>query len=634
MYEFNAVTLGAYVTLDVICLLLIIVSGIVAHVFDKNTGRPHSALLTTLVVLVGLYFCTDIIWAVGEYLKLAELIVFDYAINAIYFICLAAAAGIWLCNTVNYFRMSPALKKILYAAIAIPVAVVAFFCVTAYGNNLLFFIDESFEYERGPLFALFGFVNYGYIGIAALLSLIIASKRKPGHRTYYYISATCSAPIMMFAFFQIFLPFNFTCIGYTISIMIYFVYYMIRGINIEKGKYEDNVIKAGAEADEAKAASNAKTVFLFNMSHDIRTPMNAILGYTRLAKKANCDPQVEDYLNKIDVSGQQLLSLINQVLEMSRIESGKVTLSEEPADVTERSKAMETVSAADVNLKGVSYKLVIGKIEHKNVLTDVSRVNQIIGNIVGNAVKYTPKGGTVTCTIEEKDCDRPGYGLYVVTVSDTGIGMSEEYLSRIFEEFSRENTSTVSKIQGTGLGMSIVKRLVDLMDGKIEIRSKQGKGTTVTVSLPMKWNDGEVETKDDEIVAFTSFDGMKVLLVEDNDMNREIAACLLDDYGIKVTEADDGDTAVEIVRNSKPGDIDVILMDVQMPRMDGYEATKHIRELEDRALAELPIIAMTANAFEEDRQNALKAGMNGHLAKPIDVRSIMLTLSKYKKHTV
>ena len=383
----------------------------------------------------------------------------------------------------------------------------------------------------------------------------------------------------------------------------------------------------------ARSANEAKSNFLFNMSHDIRTPMNAIIGYTSMAKKCSSDPKMSDYLEKIDLSGKQLLSLVNQVLEMSRIESGKVTLSEEPINIDNLAKGLETIVSADMSAKGISYSFCADNIQHREVLTDVSRINQIIVNIAGNAVKYTPEGGHIDCTIVEEPCDKEGYGLYVTTFADTGIGMSEEYLEHIFEEFTREKSSTVSKIQGTGLGMSIVKKLIDLMGGTIDVKSKLGKGTTITIAVPMKWNtDAVTPDAAGDSSAGISLEGMRVLLVEDNEMNREIATEILEEAGVVVEPAEDGDVAVEILKTlAKEGDYgyyDAVLMDIQMPRMNGYEATKAIREILVPKGLHLPIIALSANAFEEDRKKSLEAGMDGHVAKPIDTKVLMTVLAE------
>ena len=402
--------------------------------------------------------------------------------------------------------------------------------------------------------------------------------------------------------------------------------------DIQKEKSAQEVLEKAL--DMAQSANQAKTSFLNSMSHDIRTPMNAIRGYTAMAKKHMDKTEAAyDYLNKIDISGQQLLELINQVLEMSRIESGKVKLDEVPVDLAEKSQSLDIVTAVNTEAKGISFTVQSNGLVHRNVLIDVSRVDQVITNIVGNAVKYTPEGGRIDCLFEELPCEREGYGLYRFTVADTGIGMSEEYLEHIFDEFSREKSSTVSQIQGTGLGMSIVKKLVDLLDGEIDIQSKPGEGTTVSVTLPMKWDTNpaqhEAELPDYRNISFA---GKRLLLVEDNEMNREIALDILDEAGFVVDTAEDGDIAVEMVRRAANRRdsffYDAILMDIQMPTMNGYEATKAIRELPPLD-HHTPIIAVSANAFEEDRQKSLAAGMDDHIAKPIDVKQLKETLAKY-----
>ena len=391
------------------------------------------------------------------------------------------------------------------------------------------------------------------------------------------------------------------------------------------------VEKAKEKADEA---NRAKTTFLFNMSHDIRTPMNAIIGYTAMAKKHSDNPQVGDYLGKIDVSGKQLLALVNQVLEMSRIESGKITLTEDPVDLVERADMMRTVISADCNAKNIKFTVDTSDIEHRNVFTDDSRMTQIVTNILGNAVKYTQEGGSIHYSTSERPCDQEGYGLYDITVRDTGIGMSEEFQNRIFDEFSRENTSTVSNIQGTSLGMSIVKRIVDIMGGTIDIKSKLGEGTAVTITVPMKWNtNGVTSSESDTKKKAISLLGKRILLVEDNEMNREIATEILEEAGVIVETAEDGDVALEILRGiAEAGDYkyyDAVLMDIQMPRMNGYEATKAIRDIAVPDGIRLPVIALSANAFEEDRQKSIEAGMDDHVAKPINVQQLKETLAKY-----
>lgn len=420
-----------------------------------------------------------------------------------------------------------------------------------------------------------------------------------------------------------------------ILIALYIFCYLLsrRRLRTEESRRKDELHKASlARAIEmADSANEAKTNFLFNMSHDIRTPMNAIIGYTVMARKyIDSKDKVTDCLDKIDVSGQQLLSLVNQVLDMSKIESGKMAIEETPADLIERASALLMIVEASAKAKGITLEGKIKNIRNKDILTDTPRVNQVFINILGNAIKYTPEGGKIIYTAEQISDPVDGVAKYRFTVEDNGIGMSKEYLTRIFDSFSREHNTTNSGIEGTGLGMAIVKKIVDMLGGKIDIESKQGFGTKVVVTVDFKIQDISEMAQENVIeVEEDAFQGKRILLVEDNEMNREIARDILEDYGIYVEEADDGDTAVSMVKNSEHGFYNAILMDVQMPRMNGYEATMAIRELEDIELASIPIIAMTANAFEEDRKRALAVGMNEHLSKPIDITKLVQTLDRF-----
>ena len=383
---------------------------------------------------------------------------------------------------------------------------------------------------------------------------------------------------------------------------------------------------------QANMANDAKTSFLFNMSHDIRTPMNAILGFANLMEKQKDNPQmVSDYLFKIKSSGQFLLSLINNVLDMARIESGKMELDEDFYDLLATKNNTVELFMDMARRKNITLTH-SGHVEHRYVMIDQMKVRQIMLNLLSNAIKYTPDGGTVTYKFEELPCEREGYATFVSTVSDNGIGMSPEYAKTIFDMFSRERNTTESKQVGTGLGMSIVKRLVDMMSGTIEVKTELGKGTTfaVTMSHPIVENPEKYLKSDlqqEELIHGVSLQGKRILLAEDNDLNAEIALAILEEVGILVEHAEDGVECVKMLVEANAGYYNAILMDVQMPNMSGYEATKAIRALPDTVKAHIPIIAMTANAFEEDKKNALEVGMNGHLAKPIVVSELMKTLA-------
>ena len=377
------------------------------------------------------------------------------------------------------------------------------------------------------------------------------------------------------------------------------------------------------------AANRAKRDFLFNMSHDIRTPMNAIIGYTTLAETNLTQPaKVADYLQKISTASQHLLSLINDVLDMSRIESGRVVLEQEPVHLSTLVQDVRDIIQSNITAKGLSFTVDLAGVRDEDVVADPLRLQRILLNILSNAVKFTPSGGSITLRVLEKSGAPVRYGDYEFHVRDTGIGMSAEYQKHIFEQFSREETSTVSKTEGTGLGMPITKRLVEMMDGSIDLVSVQGQGTEFTVHLRLPLCGAP---KKETPVADPKFAGMRLLVVEDNELNMEITTTVLEEAGFVVDQAVNGQAALEKVATAAPGQYALVLMDIQMPVMDGYEATRRIRALPDPAKAQIPIVAMTANAFAEDRENALAAGMNEHIAKPFDIHTLLWKLAEILK---
>ena len=382
---------------------------------------------------------------------------------------------------------------------------------------------------------------------------------------------------------------------------------------------------------KAEDASLAKTRFLHNMSHDIRTPMNAILGYTQLMEdelKGKELPETLDHLKKLKQSGNLLLSILNNVLDMARIESGKMEIDESYGQIKEIQQTLLEIFDDEAKKKNIAFHYTVN-VEHEHVLIDITKVKEIFANILSNAIKYTPSGGSVTVNVDELPCDEPGYMIARTSVSDTGIGMSQEYLTRIFEAFTREQNTTKSKIAGSGLGMSIVKKYVELLGGTINVESEPGKGSIFTVTLKHRIADEgyykkmHVETPGtgSEILA-----GNNILLAEDNDLNAEIAVAILERFGLKAERVEDGIQCVNRIKKMPAGTYDMILMDIQMPQMDGYQATQEIRHLPDQDKACIPIVAMTANVFEEDKREAAAAGMNGHIAKPIQADDLLPTL--------
>lgn len=391
--------------------------------------------------------------------------------------------------------------------------------------------------------------------------------------------------------------------------------------------------------DELEVANKAKLMFLNNMSHDIRTPMNAIVGFANLMEKHKDNPElVDDYLKKIKSSSKYLMDILNNVLDMARIDSGKTVVDEEFYDFDDKDKRVVYLFFDQMKEKNITFTGSVD-VKHRYVKLDHTKVNQIVVNLVSNAVKYTPAGGNISVTIKEIPSEREGFMQVEFKVQDTGIGMSKDYLDHIFDSFSRERTTTESQVIGTGLGMSIVKKLVDLMGGTIKVESELGKGSVFTVNMHFAIMPPPEEFKDKTHEATMKLNensgtarAMRLLLAEDNDLNAEIGIAVLEEMGMEVERASDGVECIKMLTAAEDGYYDLILMDIQMPNLNGYETTQHIRQLDNKNKAEIPIIAMTANAFDEDRNMAFKVGMNGHVAKPIDVAVLRNEIESVNVH--
>lgn len=421
-----------------------------------------------------------------------------------------------------------------------------------------------------------------------------------------------------------------TCACVILLAVLLIIFYFIRREQkqqkaAEKEQQQKELLEEALVASQQAAL--ARKVFLRNMSHDIRTPMNAVIGFTRLGMQAGDDiEKVREYLSKILVSSNHLLGIVNEVLEISRIESGQTKLEEIPCSLKAIADETDIIIREQALEKKQIYTVDMFGIQNEYVLCDKLRVKEILVNLLGNAVKYTPEGGKISLKICQTFSQDPKYGNYEMHVKDNGCGMNEEFLQKLFEPFERQQNFTVSGIQGTGLGMTIVKNFVDMMDGTIDVKSQENKGTEITVKLRFALTDQVAEAKKQENVAgymTAKFAGKRLLLCEDNGLNREIAASVLRQAGFLVETAENGQEAVDKVKASEGGYYDAVLMDIQMPVMDGYTATKEIRKMEDKILAEIPIIAISANAFDEDRKSSYEAGMDGHLAKPIDVDELL-----------
>lgn len=510
----------------------------------------------------------------------------------------------------------------------VPLVLITALSIASWWTHWLFYADDAGVYHRGTLFALQIVLPYTYVVVTLVSAVAYSITRK--EKRSAVIMTIALIPALICSVLQVIAGGSYILAGLTLSAI--FVYMELCMEDIRKVEKLAMLEKSKRELEEAldmaNKANSAKTVFLNSMSHDIRTPMNAIIGFTDLlGENLGDEKKARDYIGKIKSSSDYLLSLINNVLEMARIESGRSDLDERDISVEKSLDAVYWIFEAQMKEKHIDFIWDVN-VKHNNIKCDVVKLKEILVNIINNAYKYSLPGDSVAVRIEEIPCDRDGYARIQTTVKDTGIGMSEEFLEHIFEDFTRAQTSTESGQFGTGLGMAIVKKIVDLMGGTIDVQSKQGVGTTFTVTLEHKI--AEIAAENREVVKSTedySFRGKRILLVEDNDLNAEIAQTILAGTGMTVDRACDGIQCVDVLKGSEPGYYDMVLMDIQMPNMDGYEATRIIRQLEDKRLSEIPIIAMTANAFAEDRKQAFDAGMNGHIAKPINAENLKMTLA-------
>ena len=417
--------------------------------------------------------------------------------------------------------------------------------------------------------------------------------------------------------------------SYIFSLLVATIYYQISSKKHREKQYAADLKKA---AELAKSANEAKTRFLFNMSHDIRTPMNAIIGFSGLLEKnLQNEEKAKEYLGKICSSGNLLMTIINQILEIARIESGTIALQLKAEDINAVFHTVNTVFEEDIRKKNLQYSADLD-VYHTFIFCDRVKLQEIMLNIISNAIKYTSDGHAVHVKIYEKDSENPRKARFIFTCEDTGIGMSEEYLPHIFEEFSREHTTTENKVAGTGLGLPIVKSMIELMGGSIQVESTQGVGTKFTVDISFDMAS-EADVYRDQISeqpdVLEKLEGKRILLAEDNDLNAEIAIELLAEQKIITDRAEDGAECLDKLEKADSGYYDMILMDIQMPVMDGYDAAARIRRMKDEKKASIPIIAMTANAFAEDRQKAISMGMNDHVAKPIDMNVLLPVIAKY-----
>ena len=591
------------------------------------------------------YYITDALWGILDAHRLTAL---EYADTAVHFAAMAAAVMLWTWYVVGYLEDRGAFGRLLYRGGRLFLVFELVVIAVNFFYPVLFWFDAEGGYHAGML----RYVTLAFQILLFLLTSVYAlritvktqGKVRLRHRTVGLFGIAMVLLIAVQVFFPL-LPYY--AIGYLLGTCLLHSFVVedekeeySRELEdaLERERLQSHELSENREVlrealAEAEYANRAKTTFLNNMSHDIRTPMNAIIGFTALAASHLDDRElVADYLSRITVSSQHLLSLINDVLDMSRIESGKMTLEESTVHLPELIRDLEAILQPGVEEKKLSLAVDASGIEHPDIIVDRLRLNQILLNILSNAVKFTPAGGSISLTARELGGPAAGLSRYEFRVRDNGIGMSEEFQKAIFEAFTREKTSTVSGIQGTGLGMAITKSIVDMMGGTITVSSAVGEGSEFVVTLPCRLSgvsaEGVPAPADVGQAAKNGFAGRRVLLAEDNEMNQMIAEAILTEHGFQVDIVSDGEQAVQRMADAPAGTYDVILMDIQMPNMDGYEAAQHIRALADPVKAGIPIVAVTANAFEEDRRQAIGAGMGGHLAKPYDIPAMMETLAR------
>ena len=504
-------------------------------------------------------------------------------------------------------------------------------------TRFMFYVDANGLYKTTPARSVMFYMQFATYIVMCVLSFYAYFKyeRGTGRSNLFAIAAVSIAPIFFGAFQMVYPDAPYDSVGFAVASV---VIHCFLSVEYEKQVITLRELKDNLDLalEDAQAANKAKSTFLFNMSHDIRTPMNAIIGFTNIAEKNIGNPEkVSDCLKKTRDASSLLLSMINDILEMSRIENGKAELTPEPADVLCSFDLIDSVLTELAKEKHIDISYETGKIRDRGILVDKMRFNRVLLNLGTNAIKYTPVNGKVQLSVRQLDGETAdGHRLYEYTVADNGSGMSEEFQAHMFEEFSRERTSTTSGIQGTGLGLAVTKAYVDMMDGRIECRSRIGEGTVFTVVLPFAPCETDFKAPEasrdlPEDAPGFSFSGKRVLLVEDNEMNREIATEILGDAGITVETAVDGSKAVDAVRTHGTEYYDLILMDIQMPVMDGYEATRTIRSLYPDS--RLPIIALSANAFAEDRVKSRQAGMNDHIEKPIRLEELFSAIQRIMK---
>ncbi len=576
----------------------------------------------TFLIGVMAYYITDLLWGILDEHHLITLL---YADTSVHFAAMATAVMLWTKYVIEYLNGGTRFEKVLFVVgrcflwFELIVILINFF------YPILFSIDENGVYHAHIARYLTLTIQILMFLLTSIYTLFITSKSHGSVKIRHLTIGLFGIAMIALITFQVFYPLMpFYAMGYMLGTCLLHSFVM----EDEKEEYRRELQKALAEAEHA---NQAKTAFLSNVSHEIRTPMNAIIGLNNIAMNdPSASDQVKDYLVKIGASSQHLLEIINDILDMNRIESGRMTIKKEEFSLNKALEQVNTIISGQCHDKGILYQYEKSEKMDDYYIGDAMKLKQVIINILGNAVKFTQKGGTVRFLVEESARNERMTTVRMI-FTDTGIGMSEEYLPHIYDAFSQEDASSTSKYGSTGLGMPITKSLVELMNGNIEVTSKKGVGTTFTVTVTLERSDGK-EAGSITPRAKSDPDKSKdrrILLAEDVSINAEIMMAVLSSRGIVADHAEDGKIAVSLFADHEPGYYDAILMDMRMPEMDGLEATKAIRSLDREDAKNIPIIALTANAFDEDVQRSMQAGMNAHLSKPVEPDLLFEELEKF-----
>ena len=584
--------------------------------------------MVELYVLLDALFMKELLGKSGKLLQFKLVVFFFYLVYVImpyvWHLFMQSYMGINRSKKQRFAEMIPLILLVLMVLLSVPTGIVWRF-------------SRNRTYIRGTFFGVFAVLNLFYYVYAFAQTFFILFMNNTKGVRYLIKSALFSAVPLIGILVNTYIiplygvyPFQPYClvIGALLSYL-FMVEHQQNQMEFEHRKRLSNALELERESTrKAKEAGEVKNAFLANMSHDIRTPMNAIIGFSDIiAKHPDDEEVVKNAISKIQASGEILLKIINDVLDLSKIESGKAEIVETVTDLKQMEENLKMMLEYSIQKGMIDFK-VEDQIENPLVWCDATKLQQVLVNVLNNAVKFTPAGGTITFSCVQRMI-APGFAEYKFTIKDTGIGMTEEFQKHAFEAFERERTSTESKTEGTGLGLAIVKKLVDLMHGDVIIQSNSGQGTKIQISLPLRIaTENQLHQSDKAKEYKIGLDGMHVLLAEDNELNAEIAMEVLKNKGVLVNWVPDGCACVEEIQDKEAGTYQFILMDVQMPRMNGYEATQKIRQLADVKKAQIPIIAMTANAFEEDRKHALDAGMDGFIMKPFRVDEMMKVIGE------